>query len=180
MTSWPREGCWTKLCHNEAWWQQLAVPPFVFPPVHYHNQCSLSLPPFTLILSSSFSSLCLRWKLWLKKALNNTICSCCIRMWYSALLTIVWVSQPCHKPLCWSLRGCKTKPWNSFWKWQKTHPLRLCSACWTCHQWKQDKVEQVKANLNDVWIPHVLGLEEFKQVRDRQKRPVWVQAIFIG
>ena len=27
---------------------------------------------------------CLRWKPWLHKASNNVICSCCIRVWYSA------------------------------------------------------------------------------------------------
>ena len=35
-----------------------------------------------------------------QKALNNVICSCCIRVRYSTSLTVVWVSQPCHSLTC--------------------------------------------------------------------------------
>ena len=45
---------------------------------------------------------------WLQKASNTVICSCCIRAWYSASLTMAWVSQPCHSLTCWSSTGCKT------------------------------------------------------------------------
>ena len=31
------------------------------------------------------------------------------------LLTMVWVSQPCHSLTCSSSTGYKTKPWGSFW-----------------------------------------------------------------
>ena len=71
-------------------------------------------------------------------ASNNVICSCCIKVWYSASLTMVWVSQPCHSLTCSSSTGYKTKPWESFWEQQRTYPLRPCATYWTCHPWKQD------------------------------------------
>ena len=86
----------------------------------------------------------LRWKPWLQKASNNVTCSCCIRLWYSASLTMVWVSEPCHSPTCLSSTGCKTKPWESFWKQQTTYPLKPWAAYWNCQRWKQD-VRQSKS-----------------------------------
>ena len=83
---------------------------------------------------------CPRWKPWLQKALKNVICSCCIRVWYSASLTMVWVSQPCQSPTCWSSAGCKTKQWESFWEQQRTQLLRPCATYWARHPWKQDNV----------------------------------------
>ena len=63
---------------------------------------------------------------------------------------MVWVSQLCHSLTCWSSTGCKTKPWESLWEQQRTHPLRPCATYWTCHPWKRQKVEQVKAYLSEM------------------------------
>ena len=56
----------------------------------------------------------------LKTMAAKGICTCCI------------------SPACWRSPGCKTEPWESFWKQQKTHSLRPCATYWTCHPWKQD------------------------------------------
>ena len=74
-----------------------------------------------------------------KKASNNVICFCCIRVWYSASLTMVWVSQPCHSLSYWISTGCKVKPWESFWEQQRTHPLGPCAIYLTYQPWKQAK-----------------------------------------
>ena len=114
---------------------------------------------------------------------------------------MVWVSQPCHSLTCSSWTGYKTKPWESFWEQQRTHPLRPCATYWTCHPWKQDirwsKSRRIsmlcRIPLHDAvkeekgcrmargksWmgqaeqsIQHVCTLTELKQVRDWEKRPV--------
>ena len=95
---------------------------------------------------------CPHRKPWPDKASNN--CSGCIRVWFSVSLTVVWVSQPCHRPTCWSLTGCKMKPWESFLEQLDVYSVRPCSACWTCYQWKRvTKVEQVKVYLSGVQNP---------------------------
>ena len=45
------------------------------------------------------------------------------------------------------------KQWKSFREQQKTHSLKPCATYWTCHQWKQNKVEQVKAYSNVMQNP---------------------------
>ena len=92
---------------------------------------------------------CPRWKPWLQKASNNVICSCCIRMWCLASLTLIWVSQPCHSQTCWSSTECKTKLWESFWEQQRTHPLRPYATYWTCYPWKQD-IRRSKSKCNSM------------------------------
>ena len=114
---------------------------------------------------------CPCWKPWLHKALNNVICSCCIRVWNS--LTIVWVSQPCHSPTCWSTTGYKTKLWESIWEQQKTHPLRLCATYWPCYPWKQD-IKWRKSRCISMWcrIPRIQST-----ILSKKKRGVdWQEA----
>ena len=137
---------------------------------------------------------CPRCKPWLQKALSNVVCSCCIRVWYSASLTMVWVSQLCHSPTCWSSAGCNTI--------EAIRYLLDLPSMETRH-----KVEQVKAYLNAIQSPknplhcvvkeekgrrlatdkswmgqaeqsiqHVWGLAEPKQVREKKTPFSWVQA----
>ena len=53
-----------------------------------------------------------------------------------------------HSPPAEARQGAKTKPWESFWEQQKTHPLRRCVTTGPPSMKTKHKEEQIKAYLN--------------------------------
>ena len=96
---------------------------------------------------------CPRWNPWLQKALNNIICSCCVRVWYSASLTMIWILQSCHSLTCWRSTGCKTKPWVILGTTKDT-PIETMRYLLDLPSMEtRHKVEQVKAYLTAMQNP---------------------------
>ena len=103
---------------------------------------------------------------------------------------MIWVSQACHSPTCWSSTGCKTKPWEcyllelpSMETRQKMEQIKaylsmtmmqnpknpLC-----CQRRKEVRLARGKSWMGQAKqsIQHECNLTELKQGRDWEKQPV--------
>ena len=122
--------------------------------VYIHKQPAIHQNPRTHLDKCSCTTRCMsdQWKSDTEKD-----CPCwkqhhLFLLYQSVILsiTMVWLSQPCHSPYCWSStqHGAKWSHDNDSGK-QKTkeNPLRSCDTCYTCYWWKlvQKSVEHAIA-----------------------------------
>ena len=67
----------------------------------------------------------------LKAMASKGIEQCLLFLLYqSVILSVIGYGlglTTCHSLTCWSSTKRKTRPWESFWEQQRTHPLRPCA-----------------------------------------------------